>query len=346
MISLCMIVKNEAQFIEKCLESVSDYVNDIVVVDTGSTDNTKEIAVKNSARVFEFEWVEDFAAARNFAASHAKYDWILSLDADETVISFDKKQVEIFQKDLSNIGSITIYDHSAGDLVFSDKITRMYNRQHFCFAGSIHEQVTPIREGVPFKRVFIPVEIEHCGYLPEIMEAKNKLARNRRMLEKALAQKPDDPYLLYQMGKAYFALSVDNSKAVEYFEKALAQNPNPVYDYVYGLVECYGYALLKCGQYKKSFDILKFLNYYGNNPHFKFLLAHIYLNNGKLLEALEYFESCIGLNKNDVTGICSYLSYYNIGVILEVAGMTDNAKAYYMQCGDYEPALKRLSDLK
>lgn len=345
MISLCMIVKNEESFIEKCLQSVAGYVDDIVVADTGSTDRTKEIAQKYNARVFDFEWVNDFSAARNFSASHAKHDWIFVLDADEVVISFDKSQVEDFIEGSSDIGSILRYEQDAGDIIFSERITRLYDRRFFYYTGSIHEQITPVRKGTPYNIIPISVKADHYGYSPQIMEAKSKLERNRSMLEKELIQDPDNPYLLYQMGKAYFAMGERENDAVVYFEKALAQKPGVIYLYVYNLVECYGYALLRCGQYKKSLSILNYAEYFGQNPNFRFLLAHICQNNGKLLEALDYFESCIGQEEDDVTGICSYLAYYNIGVILEIVGMTDNARAYYRQCGDYEPALKRLSEL-
>lgn len=84
-ISLCMIVKNEEHFLEQCLQSVQGLVDEIIIVDTGSTDKTKEIAQKFTAKVFDFQWCDDFSAVRNESLKHATGDWILVLDADETM---------------------------------------------------------------------------------------------------------------------------------------------------------------------------------------------------------------------------------------------------------------------
>lgn len=82
-LTLCMIVKNEERYISRCLSSVQDIVDEIVIADTGSQDNTKDICKSFQARVFDFEWENDFAKARNYALQHAEGDWILMLDADE-----------------------------------------------------------------------------------------------------------------------------------------------------------------------------------------------------------------------------------------------------------------------
>ncbi|MDO8517577.1 MAG: tetratricopeptide repeat protein [Nanoarchaeota archaeon] len=88
-ISLCMIVKNEEKSIERCLNSVSDFVDEIIIVDTGSTDRTKEVALKFTDKIFDFKWIDDFSAARNFSISKATKDWILILDADESISKID-----------------------------------------------------------------------------------------------------------------------------------------------------------------------------------------------------------------------------------------------------------------
>ncbi|HYF75279.1 MAG TPA: glycosyltransferase family 2 protein, partial [Candidatus Nitrosocosmicus sp.] len=82
-VSLCMIVKNEEKFLENCLKSVKDFVDEMIVVDTGSADRTVEIAKSHNARVFYFEWINDFAAARNYALDQATGEYVLVMDADE-----------------------------------------------------------------------------------------------------------------------------------------------------------------------------------------------------------------------------------------------------------------------
>ena len=85
-ISLCMIVKDEQDVIERCLESVKDVVDEIIIVDTGSTDKTKQIVSKYTDKIYDFEWVNDFAKARNYSFSKATKDYILWLDADDVIL--------------------------------------------------------------------------------------------------------------------------------------------------------------------------------------------------------------------------------------------------------------------
>ena len=93
-ISVCIIAKNEEKYIEECLRSISGYGFEIVVTDTGSTDRTKEIASRYTDKIYDFEWINDFSAARNFCASKASNNWILSLDCDEVVNSIDIEELK------------------------------------------------------------------------------------------------------------------------------------------------------------------------------------------------------------------------------------------------------------
>src|SRR3989344_3396846 len=102
-ISLCMITKNEERYLEQCLNSVKDIIDEIIIVDTGSTDKTKEIAKKFNAKIIDFKWIDDFSAARNESLKHATKDWILVLDADENIgkesVAAVKKLVENKEND-------------------------------------------------------------------------------------------------------------------------------------------------------------------------------------------------------------------------------------------------------
>src|SRR3989338_64847 len=94
-ISVCMIVKNEQQYLQQCLESVKNVADEIIIVDTGSTDNTKQIARQFTDNIYDFAWIDDFSAARNFSLSKAAKEWIFVIDADEFVM-FNPKDV-LFQ---------------------------------------------------------------------------------------------------------------------------------------------------------------------------------------------------------------------------------------------------------
>jgi len=339
-----MIAKNEEMFLDSSLKSVKAVlgVEDMVVVDTGSTDSTKEIALNNGARVFDFEWCDDFSAARNFAAENAANDWIFALDADEEVTGADLDELDRFLKSVQTVGSATEIEMTNQEI---HSASRLYNRKYYRYEGSIHEQLTPFV--TPLKVIEnVPISIVHYGYLPEFKKAKGKLERNETMLKKELSANPEDPYLLYQLGKCYFDGNWNLPGACENFEKSLKKSPDVKLEYVYSMVECYGYALINTEQYKKALKLMNdYAKYYKNKPEFRFLSAHIYQNNGMLIEAVECYESCIGADMVDRRGITSYLSYYNIGVILELVGMKDDAIQMYISCGDYLPAVQRLSNI-
>lgn len=100
-LSLCMIVKNEHDTLGRCLECVKDIADEIIIVDTGSTDDTKEIASKYTDKVYDFEWCYDFAKARNFSFSHATKDYIMWLDADDVILEQDREKLKILKKILT-----------------------------------------------------------------------------------------------------------------------------------------------------------------------------------------------------------------------------------------------------
>jgi len=113
-LSCCMIVKNEEKFLEQCLNSIKDLVDEIIIVDTGSTDKTKEIAARFTDKIFDFKWCDDFAAARNESLKHATGDWILVLDADETISAQDHAKIkELIQND----NNINNNDNSSNNAV-------------------------------------------------------------------------------------------------------------------------------------------------------------------------------------------------------------------------------------
>ena len=345
-ISLCMIVKDEEAFLDASLKSVISELglDDIVVVDTGSADKTKEIALDNGARVFDFEWCDDFSAARNFSSDKAKHDWVLAIDADEVVREVDKKEFASLIEDtqVHSIGAIKVISLPGSD---PSNISRFYNRKFYKWEGSIHEQIVPI-DNRPKSIVNMHLVVDHYGYTPEVKESKGKFERNIRMLEEALESKPDDPYILAQLGKCYYVNGGDLTMACKYFKEALSIEDDYRLEYVYITVEYYGYSLLNTGQYEEALEhVLKYAEYYNNKVEYRFLSAHVFQNNGLFQEAVEYYESCLGVDVFDPQGMTSFLSYYNIGVILECVGMIEDAIDVYSKCGNYEPAQNRLKEL-
>ena len=153
-LSLCMIVKDEGKTLERCLNSVKSFINEIIIVDTGSKDNTVEIAKKFNAKIYKFKWIDDFSAARNFAFSKATSDNIMWLDGDDFINEDDIKKIENL---LSNMDSSYDYisaeyilaRNSEGKVSTSLRRNRIVKRQSaFLWVGNVHEYLAVYGKGL------------------------------------------------------------------------------------------------------------------------------------------------------------------------------------------------------
>lgn len=146
-ISLCMIVKNEEGNIADCLNSVKDIVDEIIIVDTGSTDRTKEVVSLFTDKIYDFEWIHDFSAARNFSFSKATKEYILWLDADDVILEEDRIKLKDLKSSLNNfIDSVSMrynYYDSNGDISYTLRRNRLVRRDRgFQWIGAIHEYIS------------------------------------------------------------------------------------------------------------------------------------------------------------------------------------------------------------
>lgn len=346
-ISLCMIVKNEEKHLDKCLTQIKGHVDEIVIVDTGSIDMTKEIAKKYTEKIYDFVWCDDFAKARNFSISKAGNDWILVLDADEFVSKFNCSKINEFTNfNLQSVGRIKIINY------FEDKgepkrsieyISRLFNRNHFFYNGMIHEQLTKI-DGSRYSTEIVEIEADHIGYSDQLIVEKNKMERNINLLKKAIDISPKEAYFYYQIAKSYFK-SKDYDNAYVNFKKAIELCTNIKYEYAENLIQSYGYTLLECGRYTEAMNLAQYQNYYENSPDFNFVMGLIYMNNAEFDKSANSFTKCIGSKEGKVEGINSYLPNYNLGVIYETLNYYGEALKYYKRCGNYPLALERLEKM-
>lgn len=210
-LSVCIIAKNEENMLRECLESVKDISNDIIVVDTGSTDNTKKIAFEYTNRVYNFNWNDNFAEARNYCLEFAKNEFILSIDCDERLVN-----PEILQEKLNNISEniggvlikVTSYnDKKAGKDLFVTKMVRLFrNLKEIRFEGIIHEQIinSIIKNG--YKLLDSEIEFIHEGYNLDALEMRSKQKRNLDLLLRQTKDNTTSAYNIYQLAKTYLAL--------------------------------------------------------------------------------------------------------------------------------------------
>jgi glycosyltransferase involved in cell wall biosynthesis len=212
-ISLCMIVKNEEEALPHCLASAAPYVDEIVVVDTGSTDRTVEIAESFGAQVRHFQWVDDFAAARNESLRHATGEWVLQLDADERLNLLGRPTGlrEAAAAPGLDAYVVMIRCHHGAE---SSRACYGVNHNYRFFRRipgiqyekPVHESVDHfLRRGraATANAAFV---IDHYGYDIDPSDLNRKLERNLAILERAVEKDPHDPFVLYYLANTYEAL--------------------------------------------------------------------------------------------------------------------------------------------
>lgn len=225
-LSLCMIVKNEERWIERCLRSVESVVDEMIVVDTGSGDSTPSIASALGARLFHHQWQDDFSEAKNFALGQAHGEWILVLDADEELESESGTRLKGLIADTAAEGFQLCVRNllPPGEILkFEDLyITRLFrNRPEHRYAQPIHEQIRPSieRRGGPVRRA--DLTILHHGYAQRTAQGQGRADRNLRLLEAAVTRAPNDAYLHYQLGATHKSLG-NSQKAHAFLRQTLA----------------------------------------------------------------------------------------------------------------------------
>ncbi len=204
-ISVCLIAKNEEKFIGQCLRSVKPIASQIVVVDTGSTDRTVEIAKELGAEIHPFPWCDDFSAARNAALERAAGDWILVLDADEELKPDQAGLLLREIRDSSVFGyRMPIVDTGREESGCSYVPRLFRNAPGIFFLGRVHEQAfssIQVRcQQWGLKHALGKTILLHHGYTDAMVRSRNKIERNLRLLEKAIEELPGEPNLIMSLG--------------------------------------------------------------------------------------------------------------------------------------------------
>jgi tetratricopeptide (TPR) repeat protein len=302
-LSVCLIVKNEEAFLGQCLKSVKDIATQIVVVDTGSTDRTIEIAKDHGAEVYSFAWCDDFSVARNAALEHVTGDWVLMLDADEELSPaacaalrqhIAQREVMAWRLPLVDVG------HEAEGASYVPRLFR--NAPGLFFVGRIHEQVF---SSVEARRAEWGLEnrigeatILHHGYTAAVARDRNKLERNLRLLERAVEEQPEDPNLLMNLGQELSRAGREPESLVRYWQAFECLSSKPAAEIPpelrQTLLSQFCTRLTAAKQFR---DIVSILTSPAGklgmtaSLHFALGLAHLEL--GEFTEAVEQLQLCL-----------------------------------------------------
>lgn len=321
-ISLCMIVKDEEKYIEQCLSSVASIVNEIIIVDTGSTDKTLELASRFNPKVFKYTWNSNFGEARNYSLEKATGDWILVLDADEAIYSEDlKKLTDIVQTTKANEIALKFHNFTSeiSEEIFNTHIgVRLFKNHCFRYEGAIHEQLVPCNEIISRNPYITDIRIRHYGYLRS-NSGQKKRDRNVPIIQKILDENPNDSFQLFNMGNEYMSLD-DFNKALYYFEKAYA-NKNTSLSYCPHLIFRKAACLHYLNRNEESLKIIEEgLKVYPKCTDYEFFRGIIYKTLRRYTLAIDSFNKCIAMGAppptlsffNDTEGFRSYAELGNI----------------------------------
>jgi tetratricopeptide (TPR) repeat protein len=335
-----MIVKNEATTLPKCLSSVVKVVDEMVVLDTGSSDRTPNIAKEFGAKVYDFVWCNDFSKARNAALKYVTGDWVLVLDADETltptIVPYLKKALTIEEYLLVNL----VRQEVGAEQSPYSLVSRLFrNHPEIRFERPYHalvdDSVAAILQKEPQWQIgyLEGVAILHAGYQKSAIAENNKYAKAQATMEGFLATHPHDPYVCSKLGALYVEVGKID-QGMELLKRGIAACAEE-YEILYELHYHLGIA------YSRLKNPQQAITHYQTAiklPIYPMLKLGAYNNLGSLLKAAgdltgakKIYETALKIDSNFATG------HYNLGMICKALGLFTEAIACYQKAIKLKP---------
>jgi tetratricopeptide (TPR) repeat protein len=347
-ISLCMIVRNEEEFLERCIRSARKAVDEIIVVDTGSEDNTIEIARKSGARVYSHPWENDFSKARNFSLDYATGDWVLYLDADEILTHDGCRRIRALAKSASAMGYLLIQRNYTDDPKaagwrtcepgceeargragwFPAPIVRLFrNHPEIRFEGAVHELVDYSVTRLGGRVEATDIAIHHYGKVRDLEYVKAKQELYLKLGEQKASGRPDDAKAHYELGVQYIELGVID-KCIEALTRSLELDPNQP------KAHCdLGVALERSGRMEESANhYARALALDPQSGQAIINLGSAYARMGRMEEAEHLFDRALAACPNDPVAL------NNVGSKMFMQGKFDKAVALYRRAISASPS--------
>ena len=360
-ISACLIVRDEADKITGCLASLEPYVDELVVVDTGSRDATLDLARAGGARVSTFTWNNNFADARNAAIAQATQPYILMVDADEILDSESSPALlQYCATQPSVAGRVTVVNIGVGPDGAETEfpLIRLFaNTPGYRYTGRIHEQVRC--HGDAPQHIGTATRLIHSGYTDASIRERRKIERNLDLLQRALDDVPGDPYILFQLGRTC-ALARRNTEAATSFSAALSaiaeRSERPTF--LPSLLLESAYTLMRLADHAAAMRLLELgLALYPDFTDLYFACGTVLLDGADSahMDAVrQAFEACVTLGEADGTryetqrGVGSFRAHHNLGLYCELTGDLAGAREHFTTGADlgFAPSWVRLRALQ
>jgi tetratricopeptide (TPR) repeat protein len=347
-ISLCMIVKNEEDWIENALGSVRSVVDEIIIADTGSTDHTIERAARFSPKVLHFKWTDSFAEARNYTLAEARHPWILVLDADECIAARDLPLIaeavqqktdgyHLNQRNYVFGNQIVGWTPNSGQYeegksypgYLDNPLIRLFrNHSDIRFRGAVHEIVDPTRINQSFRFDSLPVVLHHYG---KVRDAERVASKQRFYLDlgkKKIQEDGANPKAHFDLGIQYQELQ-RHDEAIQCFEKTFEMSRIPV-SLLYAAI-----SEKLCGRYERALELLqraRKLGFQSFEVHLELGNVQLALNHHK--EALGEYRKCLKMKPENP------IAAFNIGFALRKMGDLAGAQTWYGRALELDPTFK------
>lgn len=346
-LSLCMIVRDEERVLGECLKSATPWFDEVIIVDTGSTDRTVEIAKEFGARVFHFPWCDDFSAARNVSLSHARGDWVFWMDADDTLPPECGAKLRGLawlaeEKTTGFIAQVHI-PAAPGEVGFTvvDHVKLFRNLPGLRFEGRIHEQILE-----PIHRIGGRVErsdayVVHSGYDYSTEGQKKKRVRDLTLLEKDLADRPNHPFVLFNIGMTAYHMK-EYDKAIVALERCLSisRPQESTVRKVYAMLSgCFS----EQGQFEEAKRrVEQGLELYPHDPELLFRAGGIYRELKELPRSERAYRTLLQTRESghvdslDVT-MTGFKAHHNLALVLCEMGQLPQAEEQFRQASANSP---------
>jgi GT2 family glycosyltransferase/tetratricopeptide (TPR) repeat protein/SAM-dependent methyltransferase len=352
-LSLCMIVRDNARTIEACLKSIKPWVDEIIVVDTGSTDETPAICERLGARVFRFAWCDDFSAARNESLRHARGDWVFWIDSDDTIDAKNGRKLRALadqDADKTIMGYVMqVHCPGAGsegmaDVTIVDHVKLFRNLPGLRFDGRIHEQICPAIRAAGGEIAFTDVFVVHTGYDHSPEGQKKKIERDLRILHQELRERPQHPFTLFNLGMTYADIG-GFQEATEFLTKSIERSGNGESHLrkAYALlVYCQGKlgegerAMATCREGRRLFP---------QDAELRFREGLLLHESGRLEEAVQAYQDVLGRTEEPHfgsldRGITGFKARQNLAVVYTDIGDLAAAEAQWRLVVDEMPTYR------
>ncbi len=360
-LSVTMIVKNEEKFLEGCLQSIKNVADELIIVDTGSTDRTCEIARQYGAQLYNFSWINDFAAARNEALKHATCSWVLYVDADERVKPEQHRKLRWMLEDKRvDAWYLKLRCPNGTDKSAIEHLVpypRLFRRMPgLAFVGRIHEQITPALAERKARFKDSDIVIDHLGYAQNEEIIRQKQERNLVMLSQQVTDEPKNAYVHYQLGQTLIILKrVD--EGLDHLKKALeiGNLSHAIHASIYGIFAGQSLENKMYGDVEEQAALS--LKYAPRQRHAHLMLMESYINQKRWNEALKEIDLIYSMitnpSKQNISDVATdavvqpeYILYKRGSCLAELEKNDEAIHAYEQSLQarpDYFPSIAELS---